>query len=166
MKTTIKFKIYILLLLLIILADRKKCAAQSTYIKDNLINSFITEINNARNNPKIYGNIIGIDLSNVQSSNKLIYNKSLSEKAAKYLDKMIEEEEGDLVHSGLNINESLASGNSNTLISSLIKDKNIDDLGHRKHLLGICNPFKDQTEIGIAYCYYEGDCYLIIWTQE
>lgn len=135
------------------------CNAQDEYIK-----SLINELNLARQNPSVYGEIIEVDLSYIQPKSKLTYSSTLSNNACIYLDYMISNYD-DLVHSGYEINESLALTYPNKVIRDLIEDDGIEDLGHRHHLLSYAKGASSDSMIGICYRKSDYFNYVIIWTK-
>ena len=132
--------------------------------QDEYVTSLINELNSIRKNPYVYGKIIEIDLSYISPKQPLLYSNTLSNKACEYLDFMINEYE-DLIHSGYPINESLALTYPKSVIRELIIDNNVEDLGHRHHLLGYSKGSSNDSQIGVCYRNDGEFNYVIIWTK-
>jgi uncharacterized protein YkwD len=130
---------------------------------------FLEELNDARADPALYGNSIGVDLSNVAPAPPLAFNPLLIEAARLHSQDM--NDQGYFAHDtpeGINPGqrltavgfnwvdwgESIAAGTAYpgpaAALSALITDAGVPDLGHRIQLLDMSPTFQDQNQVGIG----------------
>lgn len=144
------------------------CIAQ-----DEMQSYILNEINAYRNDPInkcVKDRILKYDddLKQLKPIYKLKFNKELSTDCfrwAKHISKNFEHDYLDY-H-----NESIYLGNYAKCVKLLILDipdeNNLSaDYGHRKHLMGMCLPFGDDTRIGIGYYKVRGNIYAIVIRTE
>ncbi len=143
------------------------------YSQDDIQTYILKEINLYRTNPVSKcksDNILKYNLSllELNKTYKLKFDKELSKncfKWAKHISLEFEHDELDY-H-----NESIYLGNYSKCVKLLILDtpdeNNLStDYGHRKHLMGMCLPFSDDTKIGIGYYKVRGNIYAIVIRTE
>lgn len=144
-------------------------------------------LNAVRNNPSAYSEELGVDLSEVEKRPELIWNENLATAAYNKVKDMAENDyfsHVDLDGYGMNyrINEagfhladyllqsktannfeSIAAGTKHDsgkiMIQLFIIDKNIPDLGHRKHLLGMTDFWAESEYCGIGFYKQPGSKY-------
>jgi uncharacterized protein YkwD len=130
---------------------------------------FLQELNDARANPALYGNSIGVDLSNVAPAAPLAFNPLLVEAARLHSQDM--NNRGYFAHNTLegidpgqrltavgfnwvDWGESIAGGAAypgpSAALDGLITDAGVPDLGHRRQLLAIDSMYQDQNQVGIG----------------
>lgn len=123
-------------------------------VNSQQIDSLFNEINLVRTNPKNYGLVKNLeserlDTLNVKEPFKL--NNSLNYKAQQYSNKLgtlINNSKSTIIyHSNLKYNESICVDYIHNVVYQFIKDYNVADKGHRKHLLSINNT---DSKIGIG----------------
>jgi len=144
-------------------------------------------LNAVRNEPSAYSDELGVDLSDVEKRPELIWNEKLATAAYNKVKDMAENDyfsHVDLDGYGMNyrINEagfhlsdyllesktvntfeSIAAGTKlNTgkiMIQRLIIDKDIEGVGHRKHLLGMTDFWAEAEYCGIGFYKQPGSRY-------
>lgn len=129
---------------------------------DFTIQQLYDELTYARANQKQYGKEHKLKLKNKKKA-AFQKNNSLEEKAQKYAEYMANT--GRYRHSRMNFNESIAYNYwPHNLLFELIEDKDVADVGHRKHLLSYNN--KDtQVGIGVANDENTGRYYICVLTS-
>lgn len=144
-------------------------------------------LNAVRSDPPAYSDELGVDLSEVEKRPELIWNENLATAAYNKVKDMAENDyfsHVDLDGYGMNyrINEagfyladyllqsktannfeSIAAGTKHDsgkiMIQLFIIDKNIPDLGHRKHLLGMTDFWAESEYCGIGFYKQPGSKY-------
>lgn len=119
-------------------------------VQDTLVNKVLDEINLARNNPYNYGIKYNLNLSYIDNKEPLILDEELSIDCYNWALEMANS--NDLKHDESDDNsESIAvTANINNLVNIFIIDKDVPSLGHRHHLLGYGEDYKNDTNIGIG----------------
>ncbi len=129
----------------------------------------LQELNAARANPAAYGQSIGLDLSNVAPSQPLAFdprlidaarNHSIDMAVQRYFDHVTPEgvDPGERISAdgftwqswGESIGAGPSFSNPADLLSALIIDNGVSDLGHRRQLLSIDATFQSQNAVGIG----------------
>lgn len=142
-------------------------------------------LNNVRTNPNAYSSEIGVSLIDVNSTPPLRWNINLAAAAQRKAQDMADRNYMDhidpdgfgmnyfinnagyhlnsnwLRNKSLNNFESLSAGTSSPLesIIDLIKDEGVIGYGHRQHLLGMVDFWKNCYDIGIGWAYNPNSTY-------
>jgi uncharacterized protein YkwD len=127
----------------------------------------LERLNDARANPAAYGAAIGVNLAGVAPSQPLAFNTQLIQAARLHALDM--NNRGFFAHvnpsgqgpgerltaagfSWTSFGESIAAGypSPESALAALIIDDGVADLGHRRHLLAIDGPARNQSQVGIG----------------
>ncbi len=128
---------------------------------------FLERLNDARANPAVYGQSIGLDLSAVAPSQPLAFDARLIQAARGHSQDMNDQNYfshtgSDGSNPGARMNaagfptqgwgESIAAGPATpeAALQLLIVDSNVPDLGHRRHLLAIDTSFRAHQSVGVG----------------